>query len=57
MTSVTIKTCYGTVTVEVADDDLNFAAMMDFVVLPALRSIYSETTVHDWLEGSDGQAS
>lgn len=48
-TSVTIKTCYASVTVEVDNDDMPFDAFFSLVVEPALRCHYSQETINNYL--------
>jgi hypothetical protein len=53
MTSMTITNSYGSFTITVNQDDMNFGDFVEEVAIPALSAVYSYEIVTNWLR--DGE--
>ena len=50
-TKITIETCYNKCTVEVPDDDLTFAGMVEMLIVPAALGVgYMPGTIEELID-------
>lgn len=54
-TTVTIETCYSSVSIEVEKDDLDIIELIDDLLKPALRATgYTQETIEKYMHGTEG---